>query len=144
MTLAEFLLVSFWVIWYAMVIYAWFKYDWPGWFLHVGQGGIAVLLGIHVLPHANMALSDTSTIGPFPLVLACVYVTTLVLSIPLTFRERRVLRPLTAIEIGALVLISILLSNTGLESASVQRLNSLTGFSVAVGLIFTGFLTKRL
>jgi signal transduction histidine kinase len=142
--LAEIMLGIFWVIWYGMVISVWLKHDWPGWILHVGQGGIAVLLGIHVLPHANMAMSDVSSTGPVPLVVSFVYVFTLILSIPLTFRQRKILRPLTAIEIGALVLVSILLSNTAMQDASIQRLNTAMGFSVAVSLVFTGVLTKRL
>jgi hypothetical protein len=133
--LAEIMLVIFWVIWYTMVIYFWLKRDWPSWILHVGQGGIAVLLGIHVLPHASMAMSDVSDTGPIPLLIAFTYVATLVLSIPLTFRQRRVLRPLTAIEIAALVLVSILLSNTAMENAPAQRLNTVMGFSVAVSLV---------
>lgn len=144
MYFAEIMLLIFWVIWYGMVIYFWLKRDWPSWILHVGQGGIAVLLGIHVLPHANTAMSDVTDSGPFPLVIGFAYVATLVLSIPLTFRQRRVLRPLTAIEVGGLVLVSILLSNTALENTPVQRLNTVMGFSVAVGLVFTGMVTKRL
>jgi signal transduction histidine kinase len=141
--LTEVLLTFVWVVWYGVVIHVWLRHTWPGWVLHVAQGGIAVLLGLHVVPHANTAMSGAAQGGPIPIMLAFAFISTLILSIPLTFRHKRLLRPLTTIEIGGLVIISILLSNSGMLMAPLQRLNTLMGLAVAIGLIFTGFLTRQ-